>query len=211
MLKHQDNAVVIIGHGPELYDKGRGRIIDGFEVVVRLGDACQWQYKDELNYGTKTDYYVLPSTQLFRVRCGDLDRMKPSKELWITHNMAKHVRPIVGTNVDKVLEKYKEYNPVIIYEIINFWHDIFQRYNPKQWKFSTGMVAIINAVHRLRPRTLVIPGFDNLKKGTHEDYLTGADKEGVNFTPTFCAEGHDLEAENKLLEDIQEIYGVNII
>lgn len=182
--------VVIVGHGKSLIGKKMGEYIDTLGDVVRFPLVNGGRETDE-DHGTRTDYVAAPYTCLRRIR-------KPAKEFWIIRNFGyphKINFPEHGCR-RALLETWKEYNPIIFSDIMFYWQDRFLELHSKWPKWSRGMLAIIVTSYHLRPDTLHLAGFDNLKSGTEEIIADGT--------------GHDYECERLLMEQITNKYKINV-
>jgi hypothetical protein len=195
--------VVIVGHGPELRNAGKGKEIDGFDVVVRFGDSFYFQ--DEENYGRKADY-VLCCDQ----RIADLHilaergiKLNPI-QTWV------YGRP--GFREPKfIMERIKQYNPYVCTET-DRWGVRFKELGATGYSsvrcadphFSSGLAAIIMVAEKLKPRTIHLPGFEAVLNGDGENYDSG-----VNRGAVLKAE-HDFYTEKIMLEEIKAHYGFEV-
>lgn len=191
------SPTLIVGHGPSLKGKGRGKEID-LLTVVRFGDGLYWQTPED--YGTRTDYILTIDQNV-----ADLlnNRVVP-KETWVFG------RPGVRDE-EFILERIKRFNPHICTET-DPWLKRFKEIGAKGYcsrrfpddpHFSQGLAAIIMAAERLHT-DILLGGFDNLLSGSNDGFKSFAAHDGFN---TF----HDFEAEHKLMREIESHYGVRVI
>jgi hypothetical protein len=208
---------VIVGHGPGLWEKGRGELIDSFDAVIRIYDFL-WQ--DQKNYGSKVDYCMYTYTAARMIpalknppeswtKTRSMESISP-KEIWIVHHMGSFGALMVGPGADKLEDDYREYNPKIFNNLVYYWNYNYQQYRPKYQKFSTGILTVMVAAYHLKPEELCLIGFDNLKAGINEEYWAGYRGENGNGAIHKCLMNHDLAAESSLVFDIANAYQVEI-
>jgi hypothetical protein len=195
--------VVIVGHGPELRNAGKGKEIDGFDVVVRFGDSFYFQ--DEENYGHKADYVLCCDQRIADMHILAERGIKMSPiQTWV------YGRP--GFRDAKfIMERIKQYNPYVCIET-DPWELRFKELGATGYSsarcadphFSSGLAAIIMVAEKLKPEVIHLPGFEAVLNGDSENYDSG-----VNRGAVLKAE-HDFRVENIMLEEIKAHYGFKV-
>jgi len=185
--------VAIVGHGKSLKDAGLGSKIDSADKVVRLKGSHTVLWSDD--FGSKTDA-LCASTEIM----GVFFKMNAT-EYW--------AYPKKGffdeSNAMSVVKKLQK--PVMIpFAFINTWNARFRQMGAGHPNVSTGMAAILIAIHRWHPKKIVLAGFDtlldpSLKFDRHED----VPRSGVGEYPD-----HDWDKENQLLEVLRQTYRMEI-
>lgn len=187
--------VCIVGHGTSLVGSNLGSLIDDCDLVVRLkgGDLiCKSAPED---YGTKFDYLVA-STEI--LGCFDA---KPRLGNWAYPKYSWYDE----VSLDKAAKKTERGIEVPL-NLCNYWNFMFRQLGGKHPNVSTGCAAVIIAAHILRPKQILLAGFDTLldPKKTFER-ANGIPRSGSGPYPN-----HDWEIENVLLKSISRTYEVEI-
>ncbi len=183
--------IVIVGHGPSLKGRGLGCLIDTFDKVVRLkGSGSVLGNKD---YGHRVDA-VCASTEIM----GTFFKI-PASEFW-AYPKKGTFNPSMVVNVLTRLEK-----PVMLplYHC-NYWNKRFRQMGVCHDNVSTGMAAILIAIHRWCPKEIVLAGFDTLMNPeVNFDRNMEIPRSGEGSYPN-----HDWKKENELLTVLSNVYKV---
>lgn len=181
---------VIVGHGPSLKGAKKGELIDSHDFVVRIKlgpKLCSTNPKD---YGTKLNA-VVASTEV-------LGCFKPYLGRYVCWAYPKR-----GWYEESDVRKIPVYIPL---NLCNRWNWIFQEMGARHPRVSTGMAAVIITAHEVRPEVINLAGFDTLLDPSKEfTRITEVPRTGIGNFPD-----HDWETENKLLKDVEKVYGVEI-
>lgn len=187
---------VIVGHGPSLKGLRQGKNIDACDKVVRLKN-CYTLLAEPHNYGTRTDA-MCSSTEVLPT----IERVK-ADEYWGypkkgTYNKA-------ATNW---LQRKTGKVPHVPLELCNFWNCFFLELGGKHPNVSTGMAAMIIALDRYKPDTLVLAGFDKVLNPATPGYActvpTPFNSGGTKDT------GHDWGTEHKMLPYLAQHFNCRI-
>jgi hypothetical protein len=195
----ENSHVVIVGHGPSLKGAGLGPRIDTFKWVVRLKN-CSMLLAEPHDYGTKTDV-MCSSTEVLPV----IAKVK-AKEYWGYPKKGTYVKSRV-----RWLSRHVEAGSSVIVplEVCNLWNAFFREMGGKHPNVSTGMGAVICALHLKRPKKLYLAGFDNVLDPSIEGYNctvpTHFNHGGTRST------GHDWLAENQLLSYLAAHFQTKIL
>lgn len=184
---------VIIGHGKSPKGMGLGSEIDR-HPVVRLKNP-HWQSVED--YGKRCDY-MASSTETMQIM---LDYKTVPIEYWA---QPKRGHWNTGTEA-KFREKAKAPLKICI-DIHNHWNPVFRSLSSMTEaecpNHSLGTASITYVCEFLRPKEILLVGFDNLLDPSLMDYHK-ADR-GLWVTR------HDWLGENKLLGLIMNHYGVEV-
>lgn len=183
----------IVGHGPSLKGMGMGSVIDHHDKVIRLkGSGGVIGTPD---YGSRTDA-LCASTEIM----GTFFKSN-AVEFWAYPKKGVFNFMAAGELISR-LEK-----PVMIpLRFCNHWNQRFRDMGACHPNVSTGMAAILIAIHRWHPDEIVLAGFDTLtnpKAGF--DRNMEIPRSGDGPYPN-----HDWEKENILLSVLQNVYNVRI-
>jgi hypothetical protein len=183
------NSVCIVGHGPSLVGAAKGPNIDK-HIVVRL----KWGehlLKEPLDYGIKTDY-VCASTEIPQAF-----QTVEAKEYW--------GYPKKGFYNESRIQAVGR--PILVpLNLCNTWNAWFRSMGGKHPNVSTGTGALIIACHRLRPKKVLLAGFDTLMNPE----IRFSRNKKVPRSGTGPYPNHDWKKENELLELIKDAYDVEI-
>jgi hypothetical protein len=179
--------VCIVGHGPSLH------LCD---IVVRLkgGDLiCRSNPED---YGTKFDFLVASTEILgcFQDAAPRLGNWGYPKYSWYNEEQVERV----ASKCEKGIE--------VPLNLCNYWNFMFRQLGGKHPNVSTGCAAVIIAAHVLRPKEILLAGFDTLMDPTKP--FTRAD--GIPRSGSGPFPNHDWEIEKVLLASIARTYNVEI-
>jgi len=201
--------VTIIGHGPSIENAELSSFIDNnSDYVVRISKS-HLSY-NSLRHGNRTDYVCTSNNASKHVLKG----LKPLYETWMYF-------PYIITDIKARMEELwtKGFNPVVCNEEIKPWL-LRYKYLNDNWKkiylrkgdrviyshFSIGMAAIIISVQRIEDVSeLVLVGFDNLVKGSRDNFVSLSRKRKSNTS------GHNYAVERQLLDEIVSELGVKLI
>jgi len=186
--------VCIVGHAPSLKGMGLGRDIDSHDKVVRLKGSQSVMWTND--FGSKADA-LCSSTEIM----GTFLKMA-AEEYW-GYPKKGFFNEQNAINVIKKLQM-----PVMIpLSFINTWNARFRQMGAHHPNVSTGMGAILCAIHRWKPDKIVLAGFDTLLDPTVE-FTRHADipRSGVGKFPD-----HDWAKENELLDVLRDTYKMEIV
>lgn len=185
--------ICIVGHGPSLEGAGKGKEIDSHDRVVRLKGSNTVIDTDD--FGRKVDALVA-STEIM----GTFFKMN-APEYWAYPKKGFYKQQTFLLNIEHLAK------PVMIpIGVCNHWNNYFRTMNPCHPNYSTGMAAIIMAIHRWRPKEIVLAGFDTLvDPSVVFKRHSGIPRSGVGPLP-----GHDWQKENDLLKVLSNLYKVSI-
>ena len=187
------NTVCVVGHGPSLKGAGLGRQIDACDKVVRLKGSQSVLWTDD--FGSKVDA-LCASTEIM----GTFFKMD-APEYWA---YPKNGDFDIRTAIQAIIKLQK---PVMIpLGFSNIWRSRFQQMGATHPNVSTGMAAILFAIHRWNPEKIVLAGFDTLldptkKFSRHQD----VPRSGFGDYPS-----HDWQKEHELLDILRDTYNMEI-
>jgi hypothetical protein len=174
---------VIIGHGPSLYNKGRGEFIDSFKYVIRF-PSDDWQ--TQADYGKRTSFYCSANRKA-KLLTGSPEH---GYYLWSKYNGRK-----AG----------KRKNMIDVSELIQSW----QARLPKgAYPFlSHGAAGICIAASELK-KPITVLGCDALKNGEPDPkkYISG----WVHTNHPQKKMCHSFDCERKLIDEVAKEYDVRI-
>lgn len=196
MAVDTDKHVVIVGHGPSLKGAGLGKKIDEFKCVVRLKN-CSMLLAERHDYGSKTTV-MCSSTEVLH----HLPKIS-AREYWGYPKKGEYSEARVNW-----LKRHISGRVHIPLDTCNLWNAAFLELGGQHPNVSTGMGAIIIALHLKRPRKLYLAGFDNVIRPEIEGYRSTVATE-FNAGGTVDT-GHDWATENKLLPFLAAAYGAEI-
>lgn len=191
-----EKSVVIVGHGPSLKGANLGQQIDAFDCVVRLKN-CYMLLAEHVDYGRKTDVMcssteVLPT--IAKVR---------AKEYWCYPKKGDYNRANVNWLQRRVAGRVK-----VPLDACNLWNEAFRGLGAKHPNVSTGIAALICALHYRRPLVVHLAGFDKVWNPKTEGYEstvpTPFNDGGKKDT------GHDWAKERELLGYLATAYQAEI-
>ena len=172
---------------------GLGKTIDAFDKVVRLkGSGSVLGNQD---YGSRIDA-LCASTEIM----GTFFKVD-APEYW--------AYPKKGVfnflHAGEVLSRLEK--PVMIpLQFCNYWNGRFRQMGAKHNNVSTGMAAILIAIHRWRPSEIVLAGFDTLiNPDIQFDRNMEIPRSGDGPYPN-----HDWKLENQLLTVLSNVYKLTI-
>lgn len=157
----KDKRVIIVGNSVEIMTQKVAEVIDGYDVVIRLGRGIKTTPEDEVCVGKKTDVWI---SGLFRI--------KLLQEAPIQEKLKDKLILLNGSRIDVTdgwLEKtIKEYDYTPIFSDIEIL-EFYNRYgiinnSVKSFRFSNGMWTIFFMLEKVKThRSLDIIGFDFFK------------------------------------------------
>jgi hypothetical protein len=192
-----------VGHGPSLLQKRLGEWIDSFDFVIRQ-KRCQETLKHPDIYGTRKDAV-----------CGSLSiapalSLVGAEEIWVFMD-SRHAH----VSDEQVEEFQKEWR--IDRELCDNWN---ARYRARRTPYekheqmrefdsighphlSAGFHTLIYASEFLKPKTIALAGFDNVRNGSFTWSITRG-PDWRNYPD------HRWDIENKMVSDIEDQFGVEI-
>ena len=186
--------VCIVGHGPSLKGAGLGSKIDSYDKVVRLkgSQAVLWTN----DFGGRADA-LCSSTEIM----GTFFKMHAG-EYWGYPKKGEFDERIAM----KTLKSLQQ--PIMIpLGFVNTWNARFRQMGATHPNVSTGMAAILIAIHRWKPSEIILAGFDTMLDPTIEfSRHTKIPRSGFGKYP-----GHDWAKENELLSVLRDAYNMEII
>lgn len=207
--------VAIIGHGPSIMDKESGDEIDSHDRVVRIKLLGYAALAYPEIFGTKKDILCMSMSMANMVNeVKNLD----FKELWV-FNDSRH------NPSDKAQARYEElYKKKKIVMDVRLCNDLNRYYRNLRTPFSVnnkmlqnnssdkelghnhcsaGLHSLLFACAKLKPETINLYGFDNIKTGDFTWSLTrGQDWDQYP--------DHRWDIEHKLVDVLRQAYKVNI-
>lgn len=193
-----DRHVVIVGHGPSLKGSGLGKTIDEFKCIVRLKN-CSMLLAERMDYGSRTTV-MCSSTEVLH----HLPKIE-AREYWGYPKKGDYSESRVNWLKRHIPSRSKIHVPL---DTCNLWNAAFLELGGQHPNVSTGMGAVIIALHLKRPKKLYLAGFDNVLKPSIEGYNSTVATE-FNAGGTVST-GHDWETENKLIPFLAAAYGAEI-
>lgn len=191
--------VCIVGHGPSLKGAGLGELIDSQDFIVRLKN-CAMLLAEPHDYGKRTDA-ICSSTEVLPV----IAKVK-AREYWGYPKNGEFSLKRV-----RWLKRHVEATAKVIVPIepCNLWNAFFREMGAKHPNVSTGLGALICALHLKKPQKVYLAGFDKVLDPTIPGYQctvpTPFNAGGTKDT------GHDWPAEKQLLDYLAEHYKVKLI
>jgi len=189
-------SVVIVGHGPSLKGAGLGPKIDGFDCVVRLKN-CYMLLAEYADYGRKTDV-MCSSTEVLPT----IAKVK-AKEYWGYPKRGEYNKAAISWLQRNVSGRVR-----VPLEPCLLWNSAFVELGGQHPNVSTGMGAVIIALHLRRPEVLTLAGFDKVWRPETEGYQstvpTPWNDGGTKDT------GHDWRTERELLGFLATHYQTRI-
>lgn len=185
--------ISIVGHGPSMDGSGLGKKIDSFDKVVRLkGTKNALDTKD---FGSKIDA-LCASTEVMGLFF-DVD----AEEYWA---YPKNGDFSINPAIDVIVKLQK---PVMIpLDWCNKWNNRFRKSGATFPNVSTGMAAILIAIHRWHPKEISLAGFDTLLSPEIKfSRTTVVPRTGVGAFPA-----HDWEKEHEFLDILRIEFDMKI-
>lgn len=185
--------ISIVGHGPSLKDANLGKEIDSFDKVVRLKGSSGVLWTND--FGSKTSA-LCASTEIMGVFF-----KQDAEEYWAYPKNGYYDKK----NAMMVIEKLQK--PVLLpLSFVNHWNTYFRQMGAQHKNVSTGMGAILIAIHRWKPKEIKLFGFDTLMNPEIEfTRHSSIPRSGFGPYPN-----HDWKRENELLEVLRQTYKVKI-
>jgi hypothetical protein len=198
-------SIVIVGHGPSMLEKERGSIIDSFDTVIRQkGIGMQEMRNRPQHFGARTN--ILCGSATIR------QQLQAACEKWIFFDS----RHIAWKPEECDPEVFRSDKP-----LCDLWNGLYRSMRT-EWTnedhrivssrtsdskghthMSAGLHTIIYACAFLKPDTITLVGFDNVRTGEFTWSVTrGEDWKGYP--------DHRWDIENKMLKYITTMYNVKI-
>lgn len=183
----------VIGHGPSALGAKQGKLIDKSDFVVRMKDPT-WQNRKD--YGSKTDAILVSNETAWGFST------KPHMSKFFFWVYPKKLR------VDPIPFRYW-----VDLELTREWIERFRRISLTT-NFSLGTAAALYACHHGAKEILMV-GCDNLLDPTIVGYEKADLSTQTGHPGSFSGPGpwkshHEWKAENVILRDILEHYGVGL-
>lgn len=185
--------ICIVGHGPSLKGAGRGPKIDSYDKVVRLKGSQTVMWTND--FGSKVDA-LCSSTEIM----GTFFKMEANEYWGYPKNGDFDYKKFMAVFL-------KLQKPVMIpLAFVNTWNSRFRQMGATHPNVSTGMGAILIAIHRWKPDVIHLAGFDTMLNPLIEfNRHDGIPRSGFGKYPA-----HDWVKENELLDVLRETYTVEI-
>lgn len=201
--------MLLVGHGPSLFQRKMGDEIDNYRFVARVNPGLDVHgaraYTERPKaYGTRTDAVCFPLWRLVKGEYVKKNLLRPDvPELWISPSRRYRERhePDFLADVGRVAERY----PGRILHAFGAYHRWRKKYNEHETVYgdkrspSTGIAAILIALENYKPEVLVLAGFDNAREG----YPSRPNTMGDNSP-------HPPDIEHRILEEIEDTYNVEL-
>jgi len=184
-------ATAIIGHGPSLKGKQRGKYIDSFKCVIRFPYIGNWQNIED--YGTKTSYICATTS---RARHKLADTPEPDYGYYIWSKKQQHITD----EFEHIQNKRDET------KLIRSWQ---KRLPSSAYPyFSHGTAAACIAMARIK-KPIVMFGCDALKSGmeNRKDYIGSFVYENRRNNRSF----HSFTEERKLIDTMSKHYNIEVV
>lgn len=186
--------VIIVGHGPNLFEQHRGPEIDSYPIVIQIPKTktgkLDRRVPNSIDYGSRATYWGTSSQDHSAIIN---KKILPERESWIFSRPGSMNEETIAT----LHQRLKKYNPVICYETdqwLNRFIDMGARsLNGFRPIPQTGECLALLAMARLQPKKIVLAGFDSFWDESQTE-------RGL----------HDLVAARKLLTEASNYYGVNL-
>lgn len=157
----RDRNVLIVGNSVEMMTQKNAKLIDSYDIVIRLGRGVKTTTADEVAVGSKVDVWI---SGLFRI--------KLLQEPEIQEKLKDKLILLNGSRIDvtdgwleKTIKEY-EYTPIFSdAEILEFYEKYGIINNSKKsFRFSAGMWTIFYMLEKVKvQKSLSIIGFDFFK------------------------------------------------
>lgn len=199
MEKTKFGNIIIVGHGPSLLDIPRGAVIDAHDTVIRM----KFPPKEKEFYGGKTD--IMGGSLTIAQRLTEL----PGDMKWVFLD-SRHAN-LSATAIDHALpglfaNKKLQYNK----SLCDQWDHMYRQYRTPiafdsvmtdspssdslgERHLSQGFKALLYTAYYIKPRTVNVVGFDNIKNG----YFTWSVTRGEDWTKY---PKHRWDVEHKMLD-----------
>ncbi len=209
--------VIIVGNGPSLLQEEMGKLIDEYDVVIRM-KRCSEQLRDFPEYyGTKTD--ILAGSLTIAAHLKTI----PADMYWILLDSRHQTQEAQHLLYDMCEIYYKNLNMEVHPELANQWRELYMairdEYPVPEWDKqmkasqycdergekhpSQGFQTLVYAAALLNPERITLVGFDNLMTGEFTWSVTRGPK--WDHYPQ-----HRWDIEHIMLPLVEEEYGVEI-
>lgn len=197
----RDKRVIIVGNSVEMMTQNNSKLIDSYDIVIRLGRGIKTTPADDAVLGTKVDVWI---SGLFRIKLLQepeiQEKLKDKLILlngsridvtdgWLEKTIQEYEYTTIFTDAE-ILEFYKKYN------IINN--------NKKSFRFSAGMWTIFFMLEKVKvQKSLDIIGFDFFKSLVDIEVNDNSKVPSSWHTPSVGANElvHNGEFEEKLVRE----------
>jgi len=190
-------TVCIVGHGPSTQGRELGKIIDSYDIVIRMVE-CDWQ--DELDYGKKYNIGVFSSGVSFSQ--ARKAKRKPSDKYWYYLTKGKHLE-----------NQYDSYGAYRQREMITLRKTVwkYKQKNHKFSRFTRGTAAVIAAVEFLKPKEIALVGFDTVMKGIpFSDHPNHPNAERISKSH-YVGIMHSWGEEKGVIESFKNEVNINLL
>jgi len=175
--------MIIVGHGPSMAGSKRAAEIDSHDIVIRLKAGLLNE-----DFGYKTTVMCVSTEVPALINKVEAD------EYWFYPKNGNFEGAAVINEIVRVQK------PVLIpLAYCNRFNEAFRARFANHPNVSTGMAAILIALHRYDPEEITLAGFDTLL----DPSIEFARHPDVPSTGLGVLAGHDWEAENRLLKSLK--------
>jgi len=157
----KDKRVLIVGNSVELMTQENAKLIDSFDIVIRLGRGIKTTPNEELAVGSKVDVWI---SGLFRIPLLQEEEIQKKLEGKLILLNGSRIDVTDGW-LKKTIEEYP-YTPLFSDEEILGFYEKYGIINnsKKSFRFSAGMWAIFFMIKKVKSyKSLDIIGFDFFK------------------------------------------------
>ena len=189
---------IIVGHGPSIMGEEMGKLIDEFDIVIRL-KRCQHTLDLPQYFGKKTSVVSGSLTIAGAIR--DI----PAYQYWVfVDSRHADTDPSVIENAQTLFDK-----PCILDKTLcDSWDEIYRSKRDEMGgqghnHTSQGFKAILYALHFLKPDELILIGFDNIYSGNFTWSITRG-PEWKHYPD------HRWDVEHALLGNLKQAYDIPI-
>ena|SRR3990167_881955 len=201
--------ITIVGNGNSPTGRGWGQYIDDSDYVIRMWD-CWWQKEDD--YGKQYDAGVISMSPTELIRVQHWVKRSEFRQPGVFLGKATHI--ISPTLFNKYI------SPLMLImdrdELTLRAKELVQETG--KLKLTRGCLAICQAILSMRPNTIMLVGFDNLREGVGTPNAPGNDAlwEPGEVAATHSCDGkqkinrHDCLAEQRLIAELAAEHSVTV-
>lgn len=203
------NKIIIVGHGPSVMENPRGRVIDLYDTVIRM----KFGPNNPTYFGTRTD--IMGGSPTIAERLATL----PGKRKWIFFD-SRHD----GIDTNVIYHNIPRMFPVgsleFSRELCSEWDELYRnRRTPTDFNeamvdskssdklgerhLSQGFKALLYTAYFIKPHSVDLIGFDNLKTGKFA-WSTTRGRAWTTYPK------HRWDVEHKMLDDVAKRFQMEI-
>lgn len=155
--------VVVVGNAASTLSKTNGKLIDSFDVVVRMNKYKTFSYEDYV--GSKTDIYC---SKWLNMK-DNINNIKEYKELWLPYPEPPHWWNSRGNFNEYTREECKElanrYKATTIKYLSKKGTEEFDKIFERTCHPSTGLICLEMAIEQFPSSKIYYTGFDAFSSG----------------------------------------------